>query len=201
MLGLLARAGFNPILPDNLKGLCCGQPFASKGFPEQAKTVGNKLKNNLDAINDQTNTKIVTDMSTCALHMQHQSINVFDSAEFLLKEVVPYLNIATPFQTLALHHNCSAQRLKEQTLSETLAKLCARNVSVLKSITCCGYAGDKGMYQPELNAHALRHAKNDIPEDCELGVSTVSTCAIGLSEHLQIPFVSLISVLEFVSRP
>jgi len=57
------------------------------------------------------------------------------------------------------------------------------------------------MYQPELNAHALRFAKNDLPDDCRIGVSTVSTCAVGLTDHLGIPFVPLASLLEFVSRP
>jgi len=41
---------------------------------------------------------------------------------------------------------------------------------------------------------------NDIPAGCELGVSTVSTCASGLSEHAGIPFVGLASLLEWASR-
>lgn len=199
MLILLQRAGFNPILPDNLTGLCCGQPFISKGFPKQAKEVSDRLKSNLATIELETN--IITDMSTCALHMKEGGILVLDSAEFLLKEVVPHLTISKPLETIAVHHNCSAQRMHEQPLTEALAQICAKEIAVLKSITCCGYAGDKGMYQPDLNAHALRRVKNDIPENCHLGVSTVSTCATGLSEHTDIPFVSLASLLEFVSRP
>ena len=72
---------------------------------------------------------------------------------------------------------------------------------MLTSVTCCGYAGDKGLFTPELNAHASRFAAGDIPPDCGLGVSTVSTCAAGLSEHAGVPFVSLASLLEAVSRP
>ncbi|HHB83406.1 MAG TPA: FAD-binding oxidoreductase [Devosia sp.] len=200
MLVLLRRAGFNPVLPKNLTGLCCGQPFLSKGFPQKAKQVGQKLQNQLNQIGD-GKSNIVTDMSTCALHMQHDGISAHDSAEFLLEQVVPHLNITQKIDVVAVHHNCSAQRLHEQPLTEALAKVCATEIAVLTSITCCGYAGDKGMYQPELNAHALRLVKNDIPLDCDLGVSTVATCATGLSQHAQIPFVSLASLLEFVSRP
>ena len=72
---------------------------------------------------------------------------------------------------------------------------------MLSSVTCCGYAGDKGLFVPELNEHATRFVKSDIPADCTLGVSTVSTCASGLSERAGIPFVSLASLLELVSRP
>jgi len=100
-----------------------------------------------------------------------------------------------------VHHNCSAQRLKEQSATETIAAACATGVSVLSSISCCGYAGDKGLFVPELNAWATRFAKSDIPAGCELGVSTVSTCASGLTERAGIPFVSLASLLEAVSRP
>lgn len=199
MLILLQRAGFNPILPDNLTGLCCGQPFTSKGFPEQAEQVTNKLKYSLLAIGQEKNA--VTDMSTCALHMNAEGMAVSDSAEFLLNEVVPHITILDPLEMIAVHHNCSAQRMHEQPLTEALAQICSKEISVLKSITCCGYAGDKGMYQPDLNTHALRRVKSDIPDNCYLGVSTVSTCATGLSEHADIPFVSLASVLEFVSRP
>ena len=71
---------------------------------------------------------------------------------------------------------------------------------VLDAISCCGYAGDKGLFVPELNAHATRFGKAQIPEGCEVGLSTVSTCATGLSERMGIPFFSIASLLEKVSR-
>jgi D-lactate dehydrogenase len=201
MLAVLARAGFAPQLPENLSGQCCGQPFQSKGFPDQAQKVGGKLHDVLDGLNHDNATPMVTDMSTCALHLQADNMPVMDSAEFLLRQIVPHLTISRPLPIIAVHHNCSAQRLKERSVIEQLAKACATKIAVLSSITCCGYAGDKGMFQPELNAHALRFAKNDIPEGCTLGVSTVVTCATGLSDHLDIPLVALASVLEYASRP
>jgi D-lactate dehydrogenase len=201
MLALLARAGYEPVLPDNLNGLCCGQPFQSKGFPDQAQKLGSKLHQALANADPSGTLAAVTDMSTCALHLKADGVAIADSAEFLLEKVVPHLKITRPLPVLAVHHNCSAQRMAEQTATEALARACAKQIAVLKSVTCCGYAGDKGMYQPELNAHALRFARNDIPDDCSIGVSTVSTCATGLSDHLGLPFVALASVLEYVSRP
>lgn len=200
MLVLLVRAGYEPVLPDDLKGQCCGQPFLSKGFPDEAKKVGSKLHDALVAAGGEDH-PIVTDMSTCALHMQKDGTEANDSAQFLVEKVLPHLEITRPLDVVAVHHNCSAQRLKEQPLTEAIARAAAKKVAVLTSITCCGYAGDKGMYQPQLNAHALRHAHKDVPAGCKIGVSTVSTCAIGLSDHLGIPFVALASVLEYASRP
>src|SRR5690606_29380297 len=40
MVALLERAGYDVRIPDRLNGQCCGQPFLSKGFPEEAVKVG-----------------------------------------------------------------------------------------------------------------------------------------------------------------
>jgi len=203
MVALLERAGFAPLVPDKLTGACCGQPFTSEGFPAQAAELGVKLGEALTAMRASDDTPLVTDASTCALHMAHSGIGPapVDSASFLLAEVLPHLDIARRLPALAVHHNCSARRLGETGDIDALAAASADRVAVLNSVTCCGYAGDKGLYIPALNAHALRDVKADIPEGCALGVSTVSTCATGLTEHAGIPFVSIASVLEYVSRP
>ncbi|HEY0920799.1 (Fe-S)-binding protein, partial [Devosia sp.] len=202
MVALLARAGFEPVVPEHLEGQCCGQPFLSKGFPEEAKRVGARLDAELERLSAAGALPIVTDASTCAKHMRAgDGPVVSDSADFLLAEILPRLTVTRRLPVVAVHHNCSAQHLKEQAAVETLASACAGRIAVLSSITCCGYAGDKGLFVPELNAHATRFAQSDIPPDCELGVSTVATCATGLSERAGIPFVSLASLLELASRP
>ncbi|KQX38704.1 hypothetical protein ASD04_08600 [Devosia sp. Root436] len=203
MLALLERAGFDVIVPDHLNGQCCGQPFQSKGFPEQAAEVGTALKRELSALSDAGRLSVVTDASTCAKHLREfpGDAPVLDSSQFLLSQVLPRLTITQKLPVVAVHHNCSAQRLAEQPMTEAIASACADQIAVLSSVTCCGYAGDKGLFFPELNKHATRFAKGDIPAGCTLGVSTVSTCASGLSEHAGVPFVGLASLLEWASRP
>ncbi len=202
MLALLERAGFDVIVPGHLNGQCCGQPFQSKGFPEQAAEVGGALKRELSALSDAGRLSVVTDASTCAKHLREfpGDAPVLDSSQFLLSQVLPRLTITRKLPVVAVHHNCSAQRLAEQPMTETIAKACADQIAVLSSVTCCGYAGDKGLFFPELNKHATRFVKQDIPAGCTLGVSTVSTCASGLSEHAGVPFVGLASLLEWASR-
>jgi D-lactate dehydrogenase len=203
MLALLERAGFDVVMPTHLTGQCCGQPFQSKGFPEQAATVGGELKRELSALSDAGRLSVVTDASTCAKHLREfpGDAPVLDSAQFLLGQLLPRLTITRKLPVVAVHHNCSAQRLAEQPMTETIARACADEIAVLSSVTCCGYAGDKGLFFPELNRHATRFAKSDIPAGCTLGVSTVSTCASGLSEHAGVPFVGLASLLEWATRP
>ena len=203
MLALLKRAGFDVIMPEHLNGQCCGQPFQSKGFPEQAAEVGSALKLELSGLSDAGRLSVVTDASTCAKHLREfpGDAPVLDSSQFLLSQVLPRLTITQKLGVVAVHHNCSAQRLAEQPMTEAIAAACAERIAVLTSVTCCGYAGDKGLFFPELNAHATRFARDDIPAGCTLGVSTVSTCASGLSEHAGVPFVGLASLLEWASRP
>jgi len=190
-------------VPEHLDGQCCGQPWQSKGFPDEAERVGKRLDTTLSALTESGTLPVLTDASTCAKHMQgHAGVTpAADSAEFLVEHVLPKLKIATPLPVVAVHHNCSAQRLKEQSATETIAAACAARVATLSSVSCCGYAGDKGLFTPELNEWGTRFAKSDIPADCTIGISTVSTCASGLSERAGIPFVSLASLLEAVSRP
>ncbi|WEK03935.1 MAG: FAD-binding and (Fe-S)-binding domain-containing protein [Candidatus Devosia phytovorans] len=202
MVRLLERAGYDVVIPEHLNGQCCGQPFQSKGFPGQAAEVGGALRRELSMQSDAGRLSVVTDASTCAKHLKEfpGDAPVVDSSQFLLSHVLPRLTITQKLGSVAVHHNCSAQRLGEQAMTERLAAACADQVAVLKSVTCCGYAGDKGMFFPELNAHATRFARQDIPAGCTLGVSTVSTCASGLSEHAGVPFVGLASLLEWASR-
>ena len=203
MIALLRRVGYEVIVPEHLDGQCCGQPWQSKGFPEESERVGGRLVTELQSLSQQGALPVLTDASTCARHMRGHSgpMLVADSAEFLLAEVLPRLTITRPLPVVAVHHNCSAQRLTEQPATEAIAKACATRVAVLNSVSCCGYAGDKGLFVPELNEWATRFAKSDIPADCTIGISTVSTCASGLSERAGIPFVSLTSLLEALSRP
>ena len=201
MVALIGRAGYQPVVPEKPTGECCGQPFQSKGFPEEADKLGRRLSVRLSETRGPGVVASVTDMSTCAHHMHEGGEDMRDSSDFLVDLVLPHLTITRPLEMVAVHHNCSAQRLGEQKATEKLAAACAKQVAVLTSVTCCGFAGDKGLYQPELNAHALRFAKSDVPEGCDIGVSTVSTCAMGLTDHLGIPFVGLASLLEYVSRP
>jgi D-lactate dehydrogenase len=202
MVVLLERAGFDVIIPEKLTGQCCGQPFQSKGFPEEAKKVGGALNSELSRLSHGGALNVVTDASTCAKHLKEfpGDAAVADSAQYLLSHVLPRLNITQRLPVVAVHHNCSAQRLAEQPATESVAQACAEKLAVLSSITCCGYAGDKGLFIPELNEHATRRVKNDVPENCSVGVSTVSTCASGLSERAGVPFVGLASLLEWATR-
>ncbi len=203
MVRLLTRAGYEVIVPEGQTGQCCGQPFHSKGFAEQASRLGAKLAQRLASHARGDAIPVITDASTCVKHLRefHGALAIEDAGVFLADRVLPHLQVTRPLAQLAVHHNCSAQRLGAQASTEAIARACAHTIAVLGTVTCCGYAGDKGMFVPALNEHATRFATRAIPSGCDLGVSTVATCASGLSEHTGVTFVSPASVLEYVTRP
>ena len=77
-----------------------------------------------------------------------------------------------------------------------LARTCAREVIVPEHIQCCGFAGDKGLMTPELNAAAARPGTQRLPS----GFSNSRTCEMGLSQHAGIPYHSILYLVDQAAR-
>ncbi len=105
---------------------CCGQPFLSKGFPEQSRGSRRPAGRRSSC---RSGARVLTDASTCAKHLKehHGEVTVADSAEFLLAEVLPKLTVVRRIPSVAVHHNCSAQRMKEQAAIMAVARRLRRN--------------------------------------------------------------------------
>lgn len=82
---------------------------------------------------------------------------------------------------------------------EQIANACCDNVIVPDNVNCCGFAGDKGFYLPELNKNALAELPAQIPNECTRGLSNSRTCEIGLSEHSKISYQSFLYILDEVA--
>ena len=54
-----------------------------------------------------------------------------------------------------LHITCSSRRMGLGRRCWRSPRACAREVIIPEHIQCCGFAGDKGLMTPELNAAAL----------------------------------------------
>jgi D-lactate dehydrogenase len=184
---LLRKAGFEVVLPENSTALCCGQPFASKGLPEQADAKQAELEQALRKASRDGQDFIVFDTSPCALRIKKNQaqnpLKLYDLTEFLHDVVLGRLILHKLPETVALHSTCSTINMGLQTKLKAIAEACVENVVIPDRISCCGWAGDKGFTYPELNASALRELKAALPDDCQSGYSTSRTCEIGLSLH------------------
>ena len=67
-------------------------------------------------------------------------------------------------EAIALHVTCSLRKVGLASALIDVASACAEKVIAPPDVTCCGFAGDKGFSQPELNDHALRHLRESLPD-------------------------------------
>ncbi|WP_170800870.1 FAD-binding and (Fe-S)-binding domain-containing protein [Stutzerimonas stutzeri] len=200
---LLEKAGYQVIFPEQLNDLCCGQPFASKGYAEQAER---KRQEMLDALLKASRgglDPIYCDTSPCTLRLVQgltdQRLDMYDPVRFIRTHLLDKLDFVPQDKPIAVHVTCSTQHLGEAQALIDIARRCANEVVIPEGIHCCGFAGDKGFTTPELNEHALRSLKNAV-QICEEGISTSRTCEIGLSRHGEIDYHGLVYLVDRVTR-
>jgi len=199
---LLAKAGFEVIIPELINELCCGQPHDSKGFRDIAKLKSEQLEEALWKASEHGKWPVLIDTSPCAkrsIEQFSQQMQILEPSQFVLNYLLEHLTISPLQETIMLHITCSTRRqaLDKQMLQ--LAQHCAKEVIVPEHIECCGWAGDKGFTTPELNAAALSPLKSQIPEHCTRGYSNSRTCEIGLSHHSGIAYQSILYLVDEVS--
>ncbi|AYF90033.1 FAD-binding oxidoreductase [Pseudomonas sp. DY-1] len=201
---LLEKAGYQVVFPENLDSLCCGQPFASKGYADQAE---NKRRELVDALLSASRgglDPIYCDTSPCTLRLVQDGLDsrlqLFDPVRFIRNYLLERLDFTPQDKPVAIHVTCSTQHLGEAQGLIDIVKRCTREVVIPEGIHCCGFAGDKGFTTPELNAHSLRSLK-DAVQICDEGISTSRTCEIGLSQHGGIDYHGLVYLVDRVTRP
>ena len=200
--GLLEKAGYQIVFPDNMDSLCCGQPFASKGYAEQAEHKRQELIGALLHASRGGLDPIYCDTSPCTLRLvqdlNQSRLDLYDPVRFIRTHLVHKLNFTPQTAPIAVHVTCSTQHLGESQALIDIARLCSTQVVIPEGIHCCGFAGDKGFTTPELNAHSLRTLK-DAVQHCSEGISTSRTCEIGLSQHGGIDYHGLVYLVDRVT--
>ena len=192
MVSLLGKAGYEIIFPDKMKSLCCGMMWESKGMPDLADKKSAELEKALWEASEQGRWPVLCDQSPC-LHRMRQKISsmkLYEPAEFIMTFLKDRLEFHQTDMPVTVHITCSTRLMGLAETMISLARLCSSNVIVPEGVGCCGFAGDKGMTHPELNAWALRKLKDQV-KDIPVGYSNSRTCEIGLSTNSGIPYVSI----------
>ncbi|MBK8752823.1 MAG: FAD-binding oxidoreductase [Candidatus Competibacteraceae bacterium] len=203
-VALLRKAGFEVILPDDSAALCCGQPFESKGLPQQADAKRREVEQALLKASRNGQDPIVFDTTPCVFRVKKNQaqtpLKLYDITEFLHDVVLERLTIHKQAETVAIHPTCSNINMGLQAKLKAIAETCVEKVIVPDRVSCCGWAGDKGFTQPELNASALRDLKAALPNECQSGYSTSRTCEIGLSLHSGRYYRSIVYLMDRCSQ-
>jgi D-lactate dehydrogenase len=200
---LFAKAGYEAVMPAGLAGLCCGQPFESKGFAAAADRKSAELEAALRDASDGGRLPIVFDTSPCAYRMKRflaGRLAVQDSIEFVSDGVLPRVDVVPCTGPVAVHPVCSVRKMNLVDKLDAVARACCTDLVTVPDVLCCGFAGDRGFTRPELNEHALRRLAPSLPADCRHGYSTSRTCEIGLSEQAGFPYRSLLDLVDSCTR-
>ena len=200
MSSLLAKAKISMVIPEDIAHLCCGMPWESKGINDEANRQKQAFINAIMQVSEQGILPVITDASPCALTLnQNNKVKVYEASEYIVKYILPKLTIHKNTETFMLHKTCSSIKMDNGRYLEQIAYACSDNIIIPDNIYCCGFAGDKGFYFPELNKNALQGLAAQVPSSCQHGISNSRTCEIGLTKHSNVSYQSFLYLLDKVS--
>ncbi len=198
-VALLEKAGYEVIFPLNMNKLCCGTIWESKGMPEIADRKAAELEEALYIATENGRYPVLCDQSPCLYRMRNtmKSVKLYEPAEFILTFLCDKLEFTPIKQPVAIHITCSMKKMKLEKQLIALAGLCSEKVLVPEEVGCCGFAGDKGFTHPEVNAYALRKLRPQLEKaSIEVGYSNSRTCEIGLTTNSDIPYLSIVYLVD-----
>ncbi len=203
---VLRRAGKTVWIPSGAQGQCCGLAFGSKGFTREAEQVAEKLIAKFWSWSEEGKIPILVDSSPCALQLKTllaqkgMKVRALDSVE-LAAEILPLLSVQKKQSRAILHPVCSIEKMGLRPSLKAVAESCADEVVIPASANCCGFAGDRGFFVPELTRAATAEQAREITKQPPCGAySTSTTCEIAMRRATGRRYDSLWKLLDLVSR-
>lgn len=203
-VALIEKAGFEVIFPKNMKNLCCGMIWESKGMPDIANRKASELEAALLEASNGGKYPVLCDQSPCLHRMRKvmKGLKLYEPAEFIYDILAEYLDFHQTDEPIALHFTCSSRHMKIDGKFASLARMCTSKVIVPEEVGCCGFAGDKGFTQPEINRYALRKLRPQLEAaGVKRGFSNSRTCEIGLSVNAGVPYQSIVYLVDECTTP
>jgi D-lactate dehydrogenase len=208
------RAGIDLLVPKDLSGTCCGQIFSSKGFTDAHKHTVNQTIEKLWKWTKSGSFPIVMDTTSCTnsllgsrtyLSKENQErfdkMQILDIIDFLADTVLPTLIITQPKNKIVFHPVCSSYKMNLLGKMKTIGKACAVQADFPVNAGCCGMAGDRGFYYPELTAAATRKEAEEVLSDNYDGYySSGKTCEMSISKTVAKNYRSILYLLDEVSE-
>ncbi len=187
------------IIPDKIANTCCSTPFSSKGYHNTGIDMFERTINLLYEASEEGKLSIVVDTSPCTYKFLNPSYDISKEIDTKLKklkfvDIIPFLDFITkkcnhiPInRKIVLHPTCSTQKMEHIDIMESLAKRCAKIVTIPENNNCCGFAGDRGMIVPQLTKYAIKFNKEQLsPKQLKIdGYSSSRMCEIGMSDSEQ----------------
>jgi len=123
-----------------------------------------------------------------------------DAAEFAVRYLVSKLDIEK-LNTLVVHPTCSTTEIDNNSALFSLAQSVAKEVIVPPNWNCCGFAGDRGFFYPELTKSATTHEAQYLENVSADGyVSSNRMCEIAMSKATEKGYVHILQILNEQSK-
>jgi D-lactate dehydrogenase len=195
---VLEKAGYDVIFPEEMKKLCCGTPWESKGFFDLADAKSLELEKALMLASNKGEYPILCDTSPCTHRMRRvmsKDLKLYEPVEFIHDHLLDKLELEKTSENMAFHLTCTSTKMGLEEKFRKVAMACTESPVFPEEVGCCGFAGDKGFSQPEINAWALRNLKVQV-DKLSAGYSNSRTCEIGLSRNSGIDYKSVMYLVH-----
>lgn len=173
-------------------GYCCSQPYESKGLLDAQKSMIQKTTQLLNTLNPDI--PIIIDNASCTYaYLKNKEYNQFKIMDSL--KWIEYLQNQYPekfkkiYNKIYLQNLCSIQKLNLTTTANNILNKISNEVVISQTSECCGFAGDRGIFYPEVTKSSTKIIKERISkENYDAFTSNNITCEIGLSHGTEKKF-------------
>ena len=214
LVALGLRAGVPVHVAPDPQGVCCGVPFASKGYADAHRYAVNRAVERFWAWSGEGELPVVVDTSPCAQGLatcrpyldeanqaRFDRLRILDAVTFAHDVLLPRLTIRRRLGPVVLHPVCSLIKMDLTPKLQAIAEACAERVVIPREAGCCGFAGDRGFLFPELTASATRREAAEVKDGAFAGhFSSSRTCELALTRATGEVYRSFLYLLELASR-
>jgi len=207
------KANVSVVIPKDSQGTCCGQIFSSKGFTEAYRLTANQTLGKLWEHSQEGTTPIVMDVTSCTQTLKSSrpyltdenkarfdKLALLDVIDFASDVLLPRLKITARKDKIVFHPVCSVHKMGSMGKLQRIGKACAVQADIPAFAGCCGMAGDRGFYYPELTKAATKNEALEVKQmDYDGYYSTSKTCEMALSEAVGKNYESILKLLDEVS--
>jgi D-lactate dehydrogenase len=213
-LSVCKKANIKVIISNDIKGTCCGQIFSSKGYADAYHLTANQTIEKLWRSSQEGRICIVSDITSCTQtiyscrkylteenKIRYDKMTIMDVIEFAAEKALPQLKIFKQKDCIVFHPVCSVYKMGSLNKLKVIGEACAKQTNIPVSVKCCGMAGDRGLYFPELTTAATKIESNEVKQGQYDGYySSSRTCEMALSEAVGESYESVLKLLDEVSE-
>jgi len=209
-LSVAKKANVRVIVPNDIRGACCGQIFSSKGFDDAYAYTANQTIEKLWRWSHLATLPIVMDLTSCTHTLQQcrpaltdqnkirfDQLQFMDSIDFAADILLPKLSIAKKKSRIVFHPVCSTYKMNLMGKLKAIGNACAETVEIPYNAGCCGMAGDRGFYYPQLIQAATKAETTEVnAQNYDGYYSSAKTCEMSMSEATGKNYLSILYLLD-----